>query len=80
MATVPTHPMNDEWFHSGRGSPWFSPSFVRRAVLMRWIWVINTIRADGTWGLTTAHVTDDFGNLVPVNYIYASVAGAKDAT
>lgn len=48
-----------------------------RSRLLRWVWV-GTMFAGSFQGATYAYVTDDFGNMVEVKYISASVAGSKD--
>ena len=50
--------------------------YTRRSSLCRWVWVSNTFRQ--IWEQTTAHIVDDFGSLVEIKYICASLAGSKD--
>lgn len=53
---------------------------IRRATLLRWVWVFTTSPAQSKqWSPFAGAVTDDFGNLQPVNYIHASLAGSKNA-
>lgn len=52
----------------------------RRTKLLRWVWVFSTSPANSKhWSPFAGAVTDDFGNLQPVNYIHASLAGSKNA-